>query len=279
MTTGDPYGWVDREAYPFRSRWLDRPAGRLHYVDQGTGEPVVLVHGTPDWSYLWRHLIRALVAGPPGRRCLAMDHIGFGLSDKPPGWSYGLPDHAANLAALLDPLDLRGVTMVVHDLGVPIGLSWALDHPERVTRLIVLNGVLWSLAADPATRRILRIMASPLGRFLYLRLNVSARVIMPRAFGDRARLSPAAHAQYLAPFPRARDRHGPWGIARSLLEARDWLDALWARRAALDGRPVLLVWGLADPAFGSAQLDRWRGAWPGRSGRGAPGLRGTLAMR
>ena len=115
-------------------------------------------------------------------------------------------------------------------------------------------------------------MASPLGRFLYLRLNFSARVLMPRAFGDRARLSPAVHAQYLAPFPRARDRHGPWGMARSLLEASDWLDALWARRAALAGRPTLLVWGLADPAFGPAQLERWRGAWPGAEAVTLPGV-------
>jgi haloalkane dehalogenase len=231
----------------------------MHYVDEGAGDPVVLVHGTPDWSFLWRHLIRAV---SPGRRCVAMDHVGFGLSDKPPGWTYRPQDHAANLAALLDPLDLRRVTLVVHDLGVPIGLAWALDHPDRVARIVLLNGVLWALADAPRVRRVLQAMTSPLGRFLYLRLNFSARVLLPRAFGDRRKLSPAIHAQYLAPFPRARDRHGPWGMARGLLESSAWYGSLWARRQAITGLPTLIVWGLADPAFRPAQLERWRSALP-----------------
>jgi haloalkane dehalogenase len=269
VTGGDPFAWVDREAYPFRSRWRDLPGGRMHYVDEGAGEPVVLVHGTPEWSFGWRHLVRAL---SPARRCLAMDHLGFGLSDKPPDGRYGPEDHAARLAALLDPLDLRQATLVVHDFGVPIGLAWALDHPDRVARLVVLNGWLWSLAGDPGVRRVMRVMAGPLGRWLYLYLNLSPRVLLPYAFGDRSRLSPAVHAQYLAPFPRPRDRHGPWGLARAVLGSSAWYAALEARRDRLAAKPALLLWGLADPAFRPHHLARWRAALPGAEVVALPGV-------
>ena len=88
--------WLDRQEYPFASHYLALPAGRLHYVDEGSGPPVVTVHGNPTWSFLYRHLVKRL---QPSYRCIAPDHLGFGLSEKPANWSYLPQDHAANLAA------------------------------------------------------------------------------------------------------------------------------------------------------------------------------------
>jgi pimeloyl-ACP methyl ester carboxylesterase len=255
VTTPDDVGWVDRDAYPFRSRHLDLPAGRMHYVDEGQGEPVVMVHGTPDWSFLWRHLIRCLA---PGYRCVAMDHIGFGLSDKPASFGYRPEDHAENVRALIEHLGLRDLTLAVHDFGVPIGLAYAIARPDAVRRIVLLNGWCWSLEGDRRIRRIMRVMTSPLGWLLYTRLNFSVRVIMKQAFGDKAKLPPSVHRQYIAPFPTSCHRQGPWGMAKGILGSSAWYESLWARRDRIVGKPTLVLWGLKDPAFGRDYLARWR---------------------
>ena len=253
--------WLDTAAYPFRPHHFDTGEGRLHYVDEGAGPPVVLVHGTPTWSFLYRHVIPRLVAA--GHRVIAPDHLGFGLSDGPAEAAYGPEDHARRLAALLDALDLRELTLVVHDFGGPIGLSYAVERPERVARLVVLNTWLWSLDHDPRISRGSKLAAGPIGRFLYTRLNASPRWLIPAGFANRARLSRAAHRQYLAPFPDPASRRPPWELARALLHSSAWYDGLWRRRERLLGKPALLVWGMRDPGFGPAYLTRWREALPG----------------
>lgn len=253
--TGHP-GWVDPAAYPFRARHFDSGEGRMHYVDEGNGAPVVLVHGTPTWSFLYRRAIRELVAA--GQRVIAPDHLGFGLSDKPPGAAYRPADHARRLAALLQALDLRNVALVVHDFGGPIGLSYALEHADRVDRLVVLNSWLWPLDDDRHVVRGSRLLAGAVGRFLYTRLNASARWLIPAGFADRARLSLAVHRHYLAPFDEPNSRTAPWQFARELLGSSSWYQELWMRRTRLAGKPALLLWGMRDPAFGPAYLDRWR---------------------
>ena len=155
------------------------------------------VHGTPTWSYEWRHLIRAL---SPGRRCVAPDLLGFGLSDRPQGVAYSPEAHAAVLAAFVERLELGRFTLVVHDFGGPIGLPLCLDRPERVRRLVLVNTWMWPLDDDPALRRKARLASSALGRALYRRWNASLRLIMPHAYGDRRKLTPWIHRQYLAPF-------------------------------------------------------------------------------
>ena len=257
--------WVDAAAYPFRPRRFETGEGQLAYLDEGAGPPVVLVHGTPTWSFLYRHLVAPLVAG--GHRVIAPDHLGFGLSDKPLAVGYRPEDHARRLAALLDALaagdpTFRDLTVVVHDFGGPIGLSYAVEHPERIARLIICNTWLWALDGDPRIARGARIAAGPAGRWLYTRLNASPRWLIPAGFADRARLTPTAHRQYLAPFPDAASRRPLWELARALLGSSGWYDELWRRRERLHGRPTLLLWGVRDPGFGAAYLARWRGALP-----------------
>jgi haloalkane dehalogenase len=262
-------GWLDRAAYPFLAHSFDTGEGRLHYVDEGAGPPVVLVHGTPTWSFLYRRLIPRLVG--TGHRVIAPDHLGFGLSDTAGDTStraadtssYRPEDHARRLAALLDALGLRDLTLVVHDFGGPIGLSYAVERPERVARLVVLNTWLWPLDGDSRIARGSRLAAGPLGRFLYLRLNASPRWLIPAGFADRTRLDSKTHQQYLAPFPTPASRVPLWVLARELLGSSAWYDGLWRRRERLRGKPALLLWGARDPAFGPAYLARWREALPG----------------
>jgi haloalkane dehalogenase len=243
-------GWIDRAEYPFESHRLDVGAGRLHYLDEGRGAPILMVHGTPTWSFLYRHLVKAL----RGRyRCVVPDHLGFGLSDRPAQWSYRPQDQARNLARLVETLGLKDFTLIVHDFGGPIGLSYAIEHPERVSRLVLFNTWMWSLEDDWRIRLIGRILGGRLGRVLYERLGFSVRVMLRRAIADRSRYTPAIEQHYLQPL----DGHATWVYARELLGSSAWYDALWRRRARLAPIPALLAWGMKDPAF-AAFLPRWR---------------------
>jgi pimeloyl-ACP methyl ester carboxylesterase len=177
---------IDRRAYPFESRWSDLPQGRMHYVDEGAGEPIVFVHGTPTWSFEWRHLIADLRSD---HRCIAVDHLGFGLSERPSGFAYTPEAHAEAFAAFVQGLDLPPFTLVVHDFGGPIALPLALHRPARVRRLVVVNSWMWSLRGERALERAAKVAASPLGRLLYERLNASPRLLMPSAYADRRRLT------------------------------------------------------------------------------------------
>ncbi len=125
--------WSFDGRWPYEARFFDSPDGRLAYVDEGRtdAEPVVLLHGNPTWGYLYRRVIPPLVAD--GRRAIAVDHLGFGRSEKSDRAElYRVPAHAARLEALLESLELQSATLVVHDWSGPIGLRWAVRHPERV---------------------------------------------------------------------------------------------------------------------------------------------------
>jgi haloalkane dehalogenase len=253
--------WVDRDAYPFPSHRIGLSYGpRMHYVDHGSGEPVLFVHGTPTWSFEWRHQIRALA---PRFRCIAPDHLGFGLSDRPRDGEYTPEWHGRNLADFVDRMGLSGFTLVVHDYGGPIGLPLALNTPGLVRRLVLLNTFMWSLRGDAGVERAVRIVGGSFGRFLYRRANFSLRVITPSAFADRRKLTRRIHRQYLAPFPDAWSRGAVlWPLAHALAGSDDFYRSLWERRHALAKIPSLIVWGMKDPAFRPNQLARWKEVLP-----------------
>jgi haloalkane dehalogenase len=250
--------WVDTAEYPFAPRFLAMDEGRLHYIDEGHrghGETILMVHGTPTWSFLYRRQVRALSRR---FRCLAVDHLGFGLSDKPADAAYRPEDHARRLEQFIETLDLRAITLVVHDFGGPIGLSYALDHPQRVKRIVLFNTWMWSLAGDPRARMADRLVRGTLGDFLYRKLNASPRFLMPRAFYDKARLPPALHQQYLAPFAASSSRTSLLALARALVGSARWYETLWERRDVLRAVPALLLWGMRDITFRPADLQRWQ---------------------
>jgi len=257
--TADPAG-VDRAAYPFDDKWKPLRAGRMHYVDEGAGEPIVFAHGTPTWSFEWRHLIRALSAT---HRCVAMDNLGFGLSERPRDFDYTPESHARVLRTFVDRLGLRDLTLVVHDYGGPIGLPLALEQSTIVRRLVLLNTWMWSFDDDPDMVRKGKIAGSRLGRLLYRYANFSLRVITPSAYADKRKLTTRIHKQYLAPF-RDIDSRGRvlWPLARAILGSSEYYDSLWGQRERLREMPALIVWGAKDPAFQPSQLARWRSVLP-----------------
>jgi haloalkane dehalogenase len=253
--------WLDRQAWPWATRSIDLPEGRIHYVDEGIGAPMVLVHGTPTWSFEWRHVIAGLAGHG---RTLALDHLGLGLSERPAAAGYRPEDHARRFAAWLGRVvPAESIHLVVHDFGGPIALDWALRHVDRLRSVTVLNSWMWSFDDDRAMRRRARLSGSALGRFLYRRLNASLRLIMPSAYGDRRKLTPDIHRQYLSVFPDAESRERVlFALARSLLGSSDFFEALWQRRDRLARVPIELVWGMRDAAFPPYVLQRWQRAMP-----------------
>lgn len=260
--------WVDSELYPFTDRWLELPGeGLLHYVDEGPAEGVtpagtlVFAHGTPTWSFEWRHLIRAL---SPRWRCVAPDHLGFGLSERPMQAEYTPEAHARRFRGWMEALDLRDVTLVVHDYGGPIALPVALDDASRVARLVVLNSWMWSFEGDRDMERKARLAGGRLGLFLYRAFNASLKLITPSAYGDRRKLTKRIHGQLLAPFAGVDSRERVlWALAHALLGSSAHYASVWERRGALARLPALVVWGVLDPAFPPRFLSRWREALPG----------------
>jgi haloalkane dehalogenase len=252
--------WLDRQQYPFTPRITNLSAGGLHYVEEGTGDPILFVHGTPTWSFEFRHLIKAL---SPYGRCIAPDHLGFGLSERPPAFPYTPEAHAAMLEEFVDRLELDRITLVVHDFGGPIGLPLALRERSPVVRVVILNSWCWPLDDDAGMVRRARLAQGALGKFLYRHANASLKLIMPSAYGDRRKLTPAIHDQYLAVF---QDRDSRVLVLHALAKALLGSTAFYARLLKDIGRlqrfPTLIIWGLKDTAFRPSQLARWQQLLP-----------------
>lgn len=247
--------------WPWPSRFHETRDGTLHHVDVGSGPVVVFAHGTPTSSYEWRRQIASLSAS---HRCIALDHLGFGGSARPAQASYTPESHAQRFRSFIDAvIPTEPVTLVIHDFGGPIALDWALDHPDRLARLVVMNSWMWSFEDDPVMWKRGRIVDGWLGRQLYRHANASLRLIMPSAYGKRSRLDPMVHAYYQSLFPDPDSRELVlYALARSLTHSSPYFASLWERRERLCDVPTTIVWGLADSAFQPPCLERWRVACP-----------------
>jgi haloalkane dehalogenase len=262
-TPASKVSWINPGEYPFQSRFLDVDGGKLHYLDEGKRDAptVVFVHGTPTWSFLYRKLIAALA---PTFRCIALDHIGFGLSSKPgtDAFAHTPEAHSKNLRMLLKHLDVKDALLVIHDLGGPIGFSAALEEPERIAQVAVLNTFAWSLKDDEQVGDVDSFLKSGVGQWLYLNRNISPEMLLPDAFGEGYQLSEEVHRHYTHPFPDEDSRDGLLQIGLSLRGGADFHAALWSRKAELKDKVKLILFGLADPFFGPPVYDKWRHAFP-----------------
>jgi pimeloyl-ACP methyl ester carboxylesterase len=259
--------WTFDGTWPFEPRWFDAPDGRMHYVDEGPrdGRPVVMLHGNPSWAYLYRRFIPPLVEA--GHRAIALDHLGFGRSDKPDRAElYTIRRHSERAEALLEALDLRDATVVPQDWGGPIGLRWAVRHPDRVSGLFILN----TYAHRPRERvklpPPLRLFRTPVvGEVLVKGLNMFTRGFLLRGgVVHRERLTPEVKRAYLAPHPSWSSRtpvlvfpreipSGPEGPVSDLLA-----DIEQGLQRHFRAKPVAIAWALKDVAFRREVLD---GLW------------------
>jgi haloalkane dehalogenase len=214
----------------------------------------LLLHGNPTWSFLYRQLIRGL---RDEYRCVALDYLGFGLSERPADFSYRPEDHADVVEEFIDELGLQDVVLVVQDWGGPIGLSQAIEHPENVRGLVVMNTWMWPVNDDPHFARFSRILGGRLGRELCLRYDFFTRVVMPLGFADRSKFTERARAQYRE--ANRGDRLGTAVFPEAIRGSQAWLSSLWQRREHIADIPARLVWGMDDNAFRPAELRTFEG--------------------
>lgn len=256
-----------KSLYPFESHWLDRGGLRLHYLDEGAGPPVLMLHGNPTWSFYYRVLVRALA---PTHRCIVPDHIGCGLSDKPSAgrYPYTLDARVADVEALLDHLDIqRYLTLVLHDWGGMIGGTVAVRRPERITRLVILNTAAFLLPPGKPLPMRLRILrdGGPLAKLMVQGMNLFA--------GPAARMASAkglprdVAAGLLAPYDSWDHRIATLRFVQDIpLDPGDpsYNTALHTQENLdrLADKPMLICWGMKDFVFDADFLAEWRRRFP-----------------
>jgi len=246
---------VSDDEYPFSDHWFEHRGAALHYVDEGSGTPVLMLHGNPTWSYLYRHVIKELNGAC---RSIAPDYPGFGFSDHPPGYGYTPAEHAEWIAALINELRLERFILVVQDWGGPIGLSVAVERPQSVAGMVILNT--WCWPPDWNLWFFSAVMGGPLGRFLHLHRNFFARRMVPWGISREDRKTPQVLQAYTDPFPTPESRIGTYAFPRELRKSGKWLKSIQEKLPGLRDKPVEMVWAMNDPAFGKERyIRRWLG--------------------
>jgi haloalkane dehalogenase len=255
-----------KDLYPFDSHFLEVGGVRMHYLDEGEGEPVLCVHGNPTWSFHYRRLAFEL---RHSHRVVVPDHVGCGLSDRPGDdrYRYTLARRIDDLTALVNHLDLSSVNLVVHDWGGAIGLGWAVRHPERVARLVILNTAAFHLPEGKRLPWQLRLVRNTaLGALMVRGLNAFARGAVHVAC-TRRRMTRAERDAYCAPYDSWSNRIATLRFVQDIpLEPGDpAYDVLTRTQESLDrlaDRPVLVCWGLRDFVFDRSFLEAWRRIYP-----------------
>jgi haloalkane dehalogenase len=249
--------WLPQQLYPFESHVADVGGSRIHYLDEGTGPPLLLLHGNPTWSFLYRNIVRGL---QDRYRCIAPDYPGFGLSQATPGYGFTPAEHGAALEQFVLHLGLENVTMMVQDWGGPIGFSVATRHPARFSAFIIGNTWAWP-KADPGTQAFSRILASRLGRYLILERNF----FVERGIAGSMKLRKLSNEEmdaYRGPFPTPESRRPVHVFPREILASRPFLAQIEQGLPALRDRPALIVWPSRDVAFKERERRRWESVFP-----------------
>ena len=258
---------IPKTLYPFDGKFLDVNGLRMHYLDEGAGEPMVMVHGNPTWSFYYRNLVLAL---RDQYRCIVPDHIGCGMSDKPDDdkYHYTLESRINNLETLLDSLGIReGITLIVHDWGGMIGMAYATRHPERIKRLVVMNTSAFHLPkTKPFPWPLWIVRNTPLGAFLVRGFNAFSG-IAARVCCTRTRLSPELRAAYTAPYDSWADRIATLRFVQDIPlrpgdRSYEIVSGVEQNAGQFSNRPILICWGLRDFVFDKHFLRLWEEQFP-----------------
>jgi haloalkane dehalogenase len=248
--------------YPFTSRYLELEGGRLHYLDEGEGPVIVMVHGNPTWSYYFRHLVSLL---GETHRVIAVDHMGCGLSDKPQDYSYCLAQHIDNLRRLLTHLRVDRYSLVVHDWGGAIGIGCAVKHIGSIEKIVVMNTAAFRSSRIPLRIQLCRL---PLVGETIVRL-FNGFAGPARFMAVKKKMAPAVARAYLAPYDSWKNRVAVYNFVRdipltaehrsyaTLVEIEKRLPLL--RDSAV---PLLVVWGGGDFCFNDQFFLEWKRRFP-----------------
>ena len=248
---------VPHELFPVEHRFTDVDGARVHYIDEGVGETILLLHGNPAWSFLYRKIIVGL---KPQFRCVAPDYPGYGMSSAPAGYRFTPREHSAVLEAFVDQLQLHDLTLMVQDWGGPIGLGLGGRRPELVRRLIIGNTFAWPLSGEFRVRMFSALMGGPIGRTLNHWFMLVPRFFFARGLAQHH--SREVLDLYFAPW-RDPARRPPAAIGpRQLIAASAYLKEVEANLPRLADRPALIVWGTRDFAFQAGERKRFEATFP-----------------
>ena len=248
------------ELYPFRFNYLEIEGQKYHYIDEGSGDPIVMVHGNPTWSFYYRNLIKHF---SKTHRVIVPDHMGCGLSDKPQDYNYTLKNHVLNLELLLNQLELKNVTLVVHDWGGAIGMGAATHNPKRIKRIVILNSGAYSMKFIPF--RIALCKLPWFGEYIVRRFNAFA---YPATFMTTTKpLDDKVKKGYLLPYNNYANRIAVSRFVEDIPlspehQSYEYLleieHGLWMFRET----PICIIWGMKDWCFNERFLDRWMTYYP-----------------
>ncbi|MBX9604113.1 MAG: alpha/beta fold hydrolase [Bryobacteraceae bacterium] len=236
----------------------------MAYVDEGAGSPLLLLHGNPTWSFLYRSWIGPLSAD---HRVIAPDHLGFGRSAKPTT-PLRLDDHIQNLERLVLHLNLRDITLAVHEWGGPIGLGFAVRHPDRIRKLTLMSTWAWPITLGTPLHPVqLQVRTPGIGEAFVQGLNLMVEGYLPSSIGDPRRINAQMMDGYRAPFPDYPSRAQILAMVRDLPVGTDHPAAAATR--VIEQQlpqlhvPVLILWGAADSTTPPAWIrTRWLKIFP-----------------
>ena len=250
------------ELYPFSSHTLQLERFRYHYLDEGSGETLLMLHGNPTWSFYYRNLIIGL---RDSYRCVVPDHMGMGKSDKPQDYQYTLSQHINNLERLVDHLDLDDITLVVHDWGGAIGMGFAVRHPERIRRLVFFNTAAFLSQKIPLSLILCRIPG--FGAIAIRGFNAFARVAIRWACVKQERMTEEVQSGYLEPYNNYSNRIATLRFVQDIPMSSDApsysvIQHIEAKLNLFQNHPVQIIWGAHDFVFNDHFLNRWREIFP-----------------
>jgi haloalkane dehalogenase len=253
MADAERPAWVDDGLFPFESRFVVIDGHTVHYVDEGSGPTLLLLHGNPTWSFVYRDVIRAL---RDEYRCIALDYPGFGLSSASPGYRYLPEEHTQVVTAFVDALGLSGVTLVAHDWGGPIGLATAEQRPTAFEALVLTNTWGWPITGAPHVDIASHLLGGPLGRLLIRRFNLFVNAMIPA--GHRLQKPTADEMAHYRNALATHDRREATAVLpRCITAGRAFLADVEAGLPDLASLPALIIWGDADLAFRGKERQRW----------------------
>ena len=254
--------------YPFSSHYLETRGLRLHYLDEGPPDapPVLMLHGNPTWSFYYRNLVRSL---RKNHRCIVPDHIGCGLSDKPgdENYDYRLASRIEDVDSLIRHLDLsEPINLVVHDWGGMIGFAWAVQNPERIAKLVILNTAAFPLPEEKRMPPALSLVRDlKIGEYLVLRFNAFSGIAAKVAF--KKPVSKEIRQAYTLPYDSPANRIATARFVQDipLSENDPGFDILLKTAEhlhLLENKPCLIAWGEKDFVFDKTFLKRWLDYYP-----------------
>ena len=251
------------ELYPFSSNTLQLEKLRYHYLDEGSGnEPLLMLHGNPTWSFYYRDLILGLKGS---YRCVVPDHMGMGKSDKPQNYPYTLSQHIDNLEKLVGHLNLKNITLLVHDWGGAIGMGFAVRHPELIKRLVIFNTAAFLSRKIPLSLRLCRLPG--FGSLAIRGFNAFARVAVQWACRKQERMTKEVRAGYLEPYDNFANRVATLRFVQDIPMSPDStsypvVQHIEKNLKLFRGHPIKIIWGAHDFVFNDHLLNRWKEIFP-----------------